>query len=471
MSLSSQLNPLTSVSCVDGRYHHLTRELSQFVSEAGLIGYRLKVEAMWLSYQLNHPDLSAHLPPPSTVKNHAGIISFLDTLTREKLSPEVALKIKTIEKTTGHDVKAVEYYLQNALAELGAPDAYLALIHFACTSEDINNLAYGLMLVDVRELLVSDMTRLVGYLQKLAREYASAAMLSRTHGQSASPTTMGKELAVFGHRLSRQIRHLKKQEILGKWAGAVGNYNAHLVAYPKVNWPKVAEEFIASLSPDSPIKHTPVVTQIEPHDALAELCDTLRRFDSIAMDLCQDIWSYISINYFSQKLKASETGSSTMPHKVNPINFENAEGNLGLARTLASHFTEKLTISRWQRDLSDSTVLRSLGIMVAYHQIAMKNLLTGLDKLILNPAVMQRDLDGAWEVLSEAVQTALRAQGVKDSYEQLKELTRGKVITEEGYVAMVKGLRELDQDVKKRLLSMKPCDYIGLAPDLASKSF
>lgn len=462
--MASSAPELTHISSVDGRYHELTTELRAVVSEHALIGYRLKVEALWLRYQLTHPQLSVHLPQPSTLQEGTAIMACLDELATEKISPTVSAHIKSLEQTTRHDVKAVEHYLAHRLQELGAPDDYIALIHFGCTSEDINNLAYGLMLHDTRQVLLRDMRTLILELQNFAERYAASPMLSRTHGQAASSTTMGKELAVYAHRLHRQYQQLKHQVILGKWSGAVGNYNAHHVAWPAVDWPAIAHDFVTSIPP---LQHNPVVTQIEPHDAFVEYCDILKRFDAIAIDLCRDVWGYISVGYFTQQVTAAETGSSTMPHKVNPIHFENAEGNFGLARSLATHFADKLLISRWQRDLSDSTVMRSFGTMVAYHHIAMAGVLSGLTKLSLNQAAMDRDLDQAWEILGEPLQTVMRAQGIKDSYDQLKALTRGKSISPASYMAMVRDLPGLSDEARANLKQLTPHNYLGLAQKLA----
>lgn len=462
--MTSSAPELTNISSVDGRYHELTAELRTVVSEHALIGYRLKIEALWLRYQLTHPQLSARLPKPSTLQEGTAIMACLDELATQKISPTVSAHIKALEQTTRHDVKAVELYLSHRLHELGAPDDYIALIHFGCTSEDINNLAYGLMLHHTRQVLLDDMNTLILELQDLAERYAASPMLGRTHGQAASSTTMGKELAVYAHRLHRQYHHLKHQVIFGKWSGAVGNYNAHHVAWPEVDWPAIAHDFVTSIPP---LQHNPVVTQIEPHDAFVEYCDILKRFDAIAIDLCRDVWSYISLGYFTQQVTATETGSSTMPHKVNPIHFENAEGNFGLARSLATHFSDKLLISRWQRDLTDSTVMRSFGTMVAYHHIAMAGIRSGLTKLNLNQPAMDRDLDGAWEILGEPVQTVMRAQGIKDSYEQLKALTRGKSISRASYIKMVHDLPGLTDEARRALQQLTPHNYLGLAKELA----
>ena len=463
------LQPTTlNISSIDGRYHQLTAELGPIVSEQALTSYRLNVEARWLRYQITHPQLSAHLPEPATIQNHSAIMACLDQLATENISTTNCAHIKSLEQTTRHDVKAVEYYLRHVLEQFNAPASYIALIHFGCTSEDINNLAYGMMLRDTRSILLRDMNSLLDQLNQLATHYAANPMLSRTHGQPASPTTMGKELAVFSHRLHRQMEQLKHQTIFGKWSGAVGNYNAHCVAWPELSWPDIAHEFVTSIKP---LKHNPMVTQIEPHDALSEYCDTLKRFDAIAIDLCRDIWSYISLNYFSQKSTDSETGSSTMPHKINPIHFENAEGNFGIARSLATHFSDKLLISRLQRDLTDSTVMRSFGTMVAHHQVAIKNLLAGFTKITLNQQAMDDDLDQAWEVLGEPLQTIMRTHGITDSYEQLKALTRGKTITQARYQQLVNQLHGLSAASRTQLLELTPHNYLGLARELATQPF
>lgn len=452
------------ISSVDGRYASLTAELREIVSEQALMKYRLKIQALWLRYQLNHPELSACHPQTEKTKHNSAIMACLEELATENISPAIYAHIKHLEQTTRHDVKAVEYALRHILKQLDASDACLALIHFGCTSEDINNLAYGLMTQDARTIILRDMDLVIKHLSHLANQYRAQPMLSRTHGQPASPTTMGKEIAVFVHRLHRQRQHLKNQTIFGKWAGSVGNYNAHHLCWPQIHWPDIAEDFISSLG----LTHNPVVTQIEPHDSFSEYCDILRRFDAIAIDLCRDIWSYISIQYFHQKITPSETGSSVMPHKVNPIHFENAEGNFGIARSLANHFSDKLLISRWQRDLSDSTVMRAFGTMVGHHQIAMKNLLSGLEKISLNPQTTDQDLDSCWEVLTEPLQTMMRAHGIADSYEYIKELTRGKSLTEQSYKAIVHKIEGLPESAKARLLALRPRDYLGLAPHLST---
>ncbi|MCY4380023.1 MAG: adenylosuccinate lyase [Proteobacteria bacterium] len=467
MSSNTTFSPLSSVSSVDGRYHKYTQELQELVSEKALFRYRLQVEAKWLLFQLDHPKLSSKLPKPETIKNHSQIIGLLNDLANDHIPSQAFYQIKAIEKTTNHDVKAVEYYLHQTLSQLDTPESILALIHFACTSEDINNLAYALMLRDVRHLICRDLSKLSNYLTQLTEQYCQSPMLARTHGQPASPTTMGKELAVFVHRFNRQINQLSKQQIFGKWAGAVGNYNAHHFVYPELCWPDIAKDFVESFDN---IQHNPMVTQIESHDAMSEFCDTLRRFSSMAIGLCQDIWGYITLDYFKQKINNQEIGSSTMPHKVNPINFENAEGHFGLVRTLASHFSEKLLISRWQRDLSDSSVLRSFGTMIGFHQIAIHNLIIGLNKLELNQEAMDLDLNHSWEVLAEAVQTLLRSRGVDDAYEQLKKITRGQPFSQQLYLDLVSHLDDLRDEDKQKLRNLTPRTYLGLAQYLAEET-
>jgi adenylosuccinate lyase len=447
---------LTALSPLDGRYQRHTEILRPIFSEAGLIHRRVLVELRWLEALAAEPGI-AEVPQLSP-----DAIAFLRGKA-EHFSEADAAAVKAIETTTNHDVKAVEYWIKRHLSEHAELRRYAEFVHFACTSEDINNLAYALMLKDAREgVLVAAITRLLMALRALAGDCAAMPMLSRTHGQSASPTTMGKELRNSIARVERQFRQLETQPLLGKMNGAVGNFNAHLVAYPEVDWRGLTAAFVESLGL-TPNSHT---TQIEPHDFIAEYCDILRRLGVILIDLCRDIWGYISLGYFRQQRVAGEVGSSTMPHKINPIDFENAEGNFGIANALFGHFSEKLPISRFQRDLTDSTVLRSLGSAVGYLLIGLRSLERGLTKLKPDPAAMAADLDGATEVLAEAVQTVMRRYGLPEPYEQLKSLTRGKTIDAEALTAFIAGL-DLPEPVKARLQALKPADYIGLAAELA----
>jgi adenylosuccinate lyase len=449
-------SPLTAVSPVDGRYAGRAARLRPVFSEYGLIRYRVAVEARWLL----------------ALSNEEGIVE-LDPITGEPLevlralaaglSLEQAVKVKTIEARTNHDVKAVEYFLKEQLAPADADGRLREFIHFACTSEDINNLAYALMLRDARDaVLLPEQRTLTARLAGMAEEYASLPMLSRTHGQAASPTTLGKEFANFAWRLRRLETGFAAVEILGKLNGAVGNYNAHLAAYPDVDWPTLSREFVESLG----LAWNPYTTQIEPHDWIAEYCHALERFNTALTDLCRDFWGYVSLGYFRQKLVAGEVGSSTMPHKVNPIDFENAEGNLGIANALLAHFAAKLPISRWQRDLTDSTVLRNIGVALAHSLIAYASVMKGLERIEPDPERLAQDLDVNWEVLGEAIQTAMRRHGLENPYEQLKELTRGRRVTPEQLRAFIGGLG-LPDEAQHRLLELTPAGYTGLAATLA----
>ncbi len=373
--------------------------------------------------------------------------------------------MKEIERTTNHDVKAIEYFIKERIGNDPALAQAKEFVHFACTSEDINNLAYSLMLRDARDqVLAPAYTRILEGLGELAHTHAELPMLSRTHGQTASPTTLGKELANVAARLGHQLQQLRGQRVPGKINGAVGNYNAHAIAYPEVDWQVFSRRFVDGLGLD----YNPYTTQIEPHDGIAEYCDVIRRANTVLIDLSRDIWGYISLGYFRQALKAGEVGSSTMPHKVNPIDFENAEGNFGLANALLGHFAEKLPISRWQRDLTDSTVLRALGTAFGHGLVALESLNKGLGKLQVNPQRLAADLDAAWEVLAEAVQTVMRRHGLPEPYEQLKALTRGQGITESSMRAFIEGL-DLPTEAKQRLLDLTPASYIGDAVKLAQR--
>jgi adenylosuccinate lyase len=447
---------LTALSPLDGRYAGKAEALRPIFSEYGLIKARVRVEVEWLLALAAEPGV-AELAPFSVAA--AGRLRALAA----GFSVDDAARVKEIERTTNHDVKAVEYFIKERLkddAELGPA---LEFVHFACTSEDINNLSYALMLSEAYTTVIAPRTwDVVEKLRAMAHEHAALPMLSRTHGQTASPTTVGKEIANVVARLQRQVAVMHGIEFPGKINGAVGNYNAHVVAYPEVDWPALAQRFVESLGLD----FNPYTTQIEPHDGIAELCDAQRRINTVLVDLCRDVWGYISLGYFKQAVKAGEVGSSTMPHKVNPIDFENAEGNFGLANALLSHFSEKLPISRWQRDLTDSTVLRALGTAFGHSLVALDALMRGLGKLSANPERLAADLDAAWEVLAEPVQTVMRRHGLPNPYEQLKALTRGQGITAESMRAFIEGL-DLPADAKARLLALTPASYVGHAAALA----
>ncbi|MEZ5544607.1 MAG: adenylosuccinate lyase [Lysobacteraceae bacterium] len=447
---------LTAISPLDGRYAARLDALRPIFSEYGLIRYRVKVEIEWLIALANTPGI-VELPPFSTAATQRlrAIAS--------GFSPEDAAAVKAIERTTNHDVKAVEYFLKQRIGEDAELAPALEFVHFACTSEDINNLSYALMLEDARLIVLKPaLTSIAATLRQLAHQQAAQPMLSRTHGQTASPTTLGKEIANVVARLERQIVQLDTVQLTGKINGAVGNYNAHVVSYPEVDWQAFAQRFVEGMG----LVFNPYTTQIEPHDCIAELGDATRRANTILLDLCRDIWGYVSLGYFRQKLKEGEVGSSTMPHKVNPIDFENAEGNFGIANALFGHFSEKLPISRWQRDLTDSTVLRALGSAFGHTQIALDSLAKGLGKLEVNAERLNADLDAAWEVLAEAVQTVMRRHGLPNPYEQLKALTRGQGITADSMRAFIASL-ELPADAKTRLLELTPATYTGLAQRLA----
>ena len=451
-----ELTALTAISPVDGRYGSKVSVFRSIFSEYGLIRNRVTVEIRWLQKLAAHPAIT-EVPAFSAEAN-----AFLDKMVNE-FSLADAERIKEIERTTNHDVKAVEYLIKEKIADVPELHAVTEFVHFACTSEDINNLSHGLMLREgLDHGLLPAMENLVEKLAELAREHAEQPMLSRTHGQTASPTTVGKELANVVYRLRRQLMQIREVEIMGKINGAVGNYNAHLSAYPDVDWAANAEEFIESLGLD----WNPYTTQIEPHDYIAELYDAIARFNTILIDLDRDIWGYISLGYFKQKTVASEIGSSTMPHKVNPIDFENSEGNLGIANALFGHLSAKLPISRWQRDLTDSTVLRNLGVGFAHSLIAYEATLKGLGKLEINPARLNEDLNNAWEVLAEPIQTVMRRYNIEKPYEKLKDLTRGKAMTPEVIKNFVETL-EIPEQAKAELRALTPDNYIGNAIDQA----
>ena len=450
--MTLDLTPLTAISPIDGRYADKTQPLREVFSEYGLIKYRVMVEVRWLQYLAQHPEI-VELSPFSTAANQ-----LLDDLV-SNFSIDQALRVKEIERTTNHDVKAVEYLIKESVASLPELDAVNEFIHFACTSEDINNLAHGLMLKQGRDgILIPQLQTIADRLVALSHEYSGVAMLSRTHGQTASPTTVGKEFANVAYRLQRQIQQITSVTLLGKINGAVGNYNAHISAYPDVDWAAGAASFIDSLG----LVANPYTTQIEPHDYMAELFDAMARANTILIDLSRDVWGYISLGYFKQKTVAGEVGSSTMPHKVNPIDFENAEGNMGLANALLGHLSAKLPVSRWQRDLTDSTVLRNMGVSLGYSGIAYASLLKGLGKLQLDEARLLADLDASWEVLAEPIQTVMRRYGIAEPYEKLKALTRGQTMDRTTITHFIDGL-DLPEDAKQALKALSPATYIGNA--------
>mgnify|MGYP006197341405 CR=1 FL=1 len=451
------MNALTALSPLDGRYASKCDALRPFLSEFGLIHARVTVEVRWLQALSNRPEI-VEVAPFSNETNAA-----LDAIV-SNFSEEDANRIKEIERTTNHDVKAVEYFLKEKIAGIAELQNAGEFIHFACTSEDINNLSHALMLKNGREVLVSSMKQILNAISALATTHAEQPMLSRTHGQTASPTTLGKEMANVAYRLARQIKQFENVELLGKINGAVGNYNAHLSAYPDVDWAAHAQAFVESLG----LTFNPYTTQIEPHDYMAELFDALRRFNTILIDFNRDVWGYISLGYFKQKLKEGEVGSSTMPHKVNPIDFENSEGNLGIANAVLAHLGEKLPISRWQRDLTDSTVLRNLGPAFGHSVLAYDSAMRGIGKLEVNTAAIAADLDACWEVLAEPVQTVMRRYGIENPYEQLKELTRGKGINQADLQVFIRGLA-IPEDAKARLLEMTPSSYLGKAVELTQR--
>jgi adenylosuccinate lyase len=425
------------------------------MSEGGLIRERIRIEAMWVVHLAVAAPRFAGSDLPAAVRSRAIELS-------GEPPADAAEAVKAIEATINHDVKAVEYYVRRELAAAGASEATLELVHFGCTSEDINNVSYACMLGRARDVLMQNVNALVKSLTGLAHRYADVPMLARTHGQPASPTTLGKEMANVVARLRRAQSRWTKVAILGKWNGAVGNFNAHVVAAPELDWPTINRAFVEALG----LEHNAYTTQIEPHDWIAEYCDAVAAVDTVLIDLCRDVWGYISLGYFRQRSNAAEVGSSTMPHKVNPIDIENAEGNLGVANALLRHFAEKLPISRWQRDLSDSTVLRNLGVALGHGLIGWKALERGLAKLEASPAILAADIDDAWEVLGEAVQTALRAAGVPNGYERLKDLTRGRAIDARSLSTFVDTLPICAED-KVRLKNLAPRDYTGLAAKLA----
>lgn len=443
---------LTALSPVDGRYANKVEALRPIFSEYGLIKFRVTVEVRWLQMLAAEQGIS-EVPELSDAANKV-----LNDII-ENFDVEDAERVKTIERTTNHDVKAVEYLLKEKVAEHAELAKVSEFIHFACTSEDINNLSHGLMLATARDdVLVPVMQEIVDTVTAKAKEYKSVAMMARTHGQPATPTTMGKEFANVAVRLRRQLEHVKSVRLMGKINGAVGNYNAHLAAYPNVDWHRLSERFVTSLGLD----WNAYTTQIEPHDYVAELFDAVARFNTVLIDFDRDVWGYIALNHFKQKTIAGEVGSSTMPHKVNPIDFENSEGNLGIANAVMAHLAQKLPISRWQRDLTDSTVLRNLGVGIAHAVIAYHASLKGLSKLEVNSDVLAKELDANWELLAEPVQTVMRRYGIEKPYEKLKELTRGKRITPQDLARFIDAL-ELPEAAKQEMKALSPATYIGRA--------
>lgn len=448
---------LTAISPVDGRYASKTAPLSAEFSEFGLIRNRAIVELRWLQLLAGDPGIAE-------VSLSAAALAEIDMMVSD-FSEADAARVKEIEHTTNHDVKAVEYFLQEKFESNAELNAVSGFLHFACTSEDINNLSQALSLKNgAHTTLLSTATKVTQAIESLAAEYADIPMLCRTHGQTATPSTMGKEMANVAFRLQRQASVIKDIPLLGKMNGAVGNYNAHSSAYPDVNWPALSQQFVESLG----LTFNPYTTQIEPHDYMAELFDAFSRFNTILIDFSRDIWSYISIGYFKQKVISGEVGSSTMPHKVNPIDFENAEGNFGIANALFGHFSAKLPISRWQRDLTDSTVLRNLGVAFAHSLIAYESLLKGISKLQLDEQALAADLDASWEVLAEPIQTVMRRYGIENPYEKLKALTRGEAITQATLQQFIETL-DLPDHIKQELASLTPATYTGYATELTRK--
>lgn len=450
-----ELSSLTAISPIDGRYSNKVESLRSIFSEFGLLKYRIIVEIRWLQKLASCPNIE-EIPNFSQQAN-----DYLNNIIND-FSLDDALRIKAIESITNHDVKAVEYFLKEKIANHTELHTVSEFIHFACTSEDINNLSHALMLNTSRkEVILPYWQQLIDKIIEFSQQYRDMPLLSRTHGQPATPTTLGKEFANVAYRLKRQFKQFSQIDILGKINGAVGNYNAHIIAYPTVDWVAFSEEFVTSLG----ITWNPFTTQIEPHDYIAELYDCICRFNTILVDLARDIWGYISLGYFKQKIIAGEIGSSTMPHKVNPIDFENAEGNLGLANAIMGHLSAKLPISRWQRDLTDSTVIRNLGIGIGHSLIAYQSLLKGLNKLEVNQNQLYAELDNNWEVLAEPIQTVMRRHHIEKPYEKLKELTRGKRVNSQEIENFINSLNLRDEE-KKRLVNLTPSGYIGLASEL-----
>jgi adenylosuccinate lyase len=456
--MSDEHPTLTALSPLDGRYRSKLSALSEYFSEFALIRQRIRIELAWLAALADEPGIAEvpAFPPAARAELNAVAKSF---------SPADAARVKDIERTTNHDVKAVEYWLKERLASQPDIAKVLEFVHFACTSEDINNLAHGIALAEARrDLLLPALHDIVASLRELAHAHAAQPMLGRTHGQPATPTTLGKEMANVVARLERAIASFGRVPVKGKMNGAVGNYNAHMIAYPAVDWEQLAARTVNSLG----LELNPYTTQIEPHDYIAEYCDAAAHANNVLVDLCRDVWGYVSLGYFRQRMREGEVGSSTMPHKVNPIDFENAEGNLGLANALLRHLSDKLPISRFQRDLTDSTVLRNLGVALGHTLLGWTSLRQGLAKLAVDPARMDEDLEANWEVLAEAIQTVMRRYGLPEPYEQLKALTRGRGITRDSLRQFIAGLA-LPEDAKARLLALTPQTYLGLAESLARR--
>ncbi|WP_339667971.1 adenylosuccinate lyase [Dasania marina] len=445
------LSALSAISPIDGRYGSKTASLRTVFSEFGLIKNRVIVEIRWLQKLAQHPQITE--VPAFDAEANALLNSIVDSF-----SEQDAQAVKNIEATTNHDVKAVEYFIKQKIDSNAQLKAVTEFVHFACTSEDINNLSHGLMLSEGRAVILAEIDAIIDTLASMAKQFADVPLLSRTHGQTASPSTVGKEFANVVARMRRQREQIAKVELLGKINGAVGNYNAHISAYPDIDWEENAKTFIESLG----LSFNPYTTQIEPHDYIAELFDAQARFNTILIDLDRDIWGYVSLGYFKQKVVAGEVGSSTMPHKVNPIDFENSEGNLGLANALLSHMASKLPISRWQRDLTDSTVLRNMGVGMAYSLIAYASTLKGLGKLELNAARLAEDLNNSWEILAEPIQTVMRRYNIDEPYEKLKALTRGKVMNQQTIAAFIETL-DMPEQAKAGLRALTPANYIGNA--------
>jgi len=447
-----ELSALTAISPVDGRYQNKTDALRPIFSEYGLFRYRVLVEVEWLK------KLSKNSSIKEIESFSASSTSLLNNI-KDNFSIVDAERIKEIEKTTNHDMKAVEYFIREKIQSDSKLKNISQFIHFACTSEDINNLSYALMLKDAREsILVPKLQKLVTILEKMSADYSSTPMISRTHGQTASPTTLGKEMAVYVHRLNRQNNQLKNIELLGKLNGAVGNFNAHFSAYPDIDWMTLSKEFVEELG----LTWNPLTTQIESHDYMAQYFHVLIRSNTILIDLCRDLWGYISLGYFKLKLIKGEVGSSTMPHKINPIDFENSEGNFGFANSLLEHLAMKLPISRWQRDLTDSTVLRNTGVGIAHSVIALDSCIAGLSKIDVDTEIINQDLENSWEVLTEAIQTVMRCYNIEGAYEKLKEISRGNEINRETLHNFIEKL-DIPNDAKSRLKNLTPSNYLGNA--------
>ncbi|CAD83459.1 adenylosuccinate lyase [Candidatus Blochmanniella floridana] len=454
----NKFSPLTAISPIDGRYYHQTHPLRNIFSEFGLLKFRIQIEIHWIQ-KLSHTIEITEIPVFTEIE-----LNFLNNLITN-FNITDAKHIKKIEKITKHDVKAIEYFLKEKISVL--PDLKKKInefIHFACTSEDINNLAYGLMISHTKNTIILPIwKKIIDIIKKISIKYKNTPILSRTHGQPASPSTLGKETANIAYRLIRQYHYLKSIKILGKMNGAVGNYNAHIIAYPKINWRKFDEEFVTSLG----ISWNPYTTQIEPHDYIVEISNRIIHFNTILIKFNQDIWGYLSLNYFQQAYSQFEIGSSTMPHKINPINFENSEGNLGLSNAIFNHFSKKLPISRWQRDLSDSTVLRNLGVAIGHSLIAYHNLLKGIDKLIINEKYLLQDLNKNWIILSEAIQTVMKKYNIHNSYERTKDFIFNEKVNPDTIKKFIESL-PLPTSEKTRLQHITPSEYIGLAPDIAN---